>query len=787
MYSIEMPHKGRTHIWWCSAIVVGCGLILSTPAKAENAKSEIRIAIVPAAQGRQIVRLSLPCPRGLLREGQGLSVRDHQNEMVAAVRSLTWHPTIGQEPRSVRMVMVTFPYVFQGQQPVPLILRATPATGDRPFRSPAHVKVLNDTVTIAYSDGHTFEARLLAPALTPPIESQTDTVESNAHFLWQRTRFSDTQWPRVIEVRVDAMGTVAVVAHLQRKLPGHGRAPDFGWEITTQASSSRLQHGGDDIEIGQEPVSRPLNAGKPCALLLADGTYRIDHPTVPLKRRGNAEIRREPNGRLTYRYRRCTAAEKVPMQQAAWHRAEFVVAPASQARLTATIEYAHEIRLDWRAWDELYATGEPPDLKDQPELAALMQYHRDAIVRSMAHGDDWGNVTGFSDEATTGTAIGMNRLNHCPPIFDEARRNGSRRLLDVAVLWCDNFHDQTIWWGPGQTGGTRYPNLIAMRQRPPDNDQSYMWRSNTSVNFCTKGYDSFFLAYEQTGDPRMLEALEAQVRYAAAHVHTDQGECRNIGDVSDFVRLYECTGRRQYLDEAGRLYRELRGRLSAGDLFSQGGQPIEPNPPFINEDETGYRRPFAKPYIIGYALAGLPRLARHEPNEPKLRDVVCAVADFLVDSQDPLGGWRYPHPRSSFLILGQAMEHAWQLVQADRLLGPQDKHLDAIERVLRQRFAGWAKTGKTLASLTGWEQAAGKGKDLTDLSALYKHPNDRDPSRDYTEGLPQFGAQPPEALVYFPEVLAFYLKHRPASRLLAPPRDDEPLGKVLKRVAGQAK
>src|SRR5262249_45259517 len=159
--------------------------------------------------------------------------------------------------------------------------------------------------------------------------------------------------------------------------------------------------------------------------------------------------------------------------------------------------------------------------------------------------------------------------------------------------------------------------LLAMNRTPLDNDRSYMWRSNSAVHFCTKGYDAFWLAYEQTGDPRMQEALEAQVRYAAAEVHTDRGECRNIGDVLDFIRLYRNTGRKEYLEQALRLFRELRSKLSAGELFSQGGQPIVAQPPFIDDDEKGYHHPFAKPYIVGYALAGLPELARHVPDEPK--------------------------------------------------------------------------------------------------------------------------------------------------------------------------
>jgi hypothetical protein len=309
-----------------------------------------------------------------------------------------------------------------------------------------------------------------------------------------------------------------------------------------------------------------------------------------------------------------------------------------------------------------------------------------------------------------------------------------------------------------------------------------MWRSNDSVDFCTKGYSAFLYAYEQTGDPRMREALEAQVRYAAQYVHTDRGEARNVGDVDDFLRLYRDTGEPGDIEQALRLFRELRTKLSTGDLFSQSGHPLEPNPPFINDDAFGYRHPFAKPYIIGYALLGLPRLARYRPDEPKLREVVRAVADFLAESQDPAGGWRYPHPRSSDLILSQAMEHAWQLVEADRQLGPQDKHLDAIERVLRQRVQGWKRTGQILTGLQGWEVVSGKVKDSSELYRLYNHPDDRDYTRDYTEGRLSLGSSPPEGLVYFPGVLAYYLRHRPAARLLEPPGDDDPLGKLLGRV-----
>ncbi len=95
---------------------------------------------------------------------------------------------------------------------------------------------------------------------------------------------------------------------------------------------------------------------------------------------------------------------------------------------------------------------------------------------------------------------------------------------------------------------------------------------------------------------------------------------------------------------------------------------------------------------------------------------------------------------------------------------------------------GWLRTGQIFSGLSAWEMATGKVKNRSELYDLYKTPADRDYIRDQSEGKPGFGGSPPEGLVYFPEVLAFYLKHRPASRLLAPVKDHEPLGKVLTRV-----
>jgi hypothetical protein len=718
----------------------------------------MRIVVSPAAPGAQVVRVSLPFAHGLVGENQTLLVSDGKAKIAGSLRPLTWHPRIGGEARSVRRGLLTFPYTFAGKGAVEFRLRPRSVGDDKPAL-PVAVSFDGESLVIAYENGPTLTAELIAPARTPAAPAVPETVESNQYLLWQRLRLDDPQWPRVIEIRADVAGQVVVVAHLQSNLTGFGSAPDFGWRIETKAPPNYLQSGEQKLQVSEGGVTHRFSDEQACAMFFDGERYRIYHPVAPLTQRGEVEARRSDGG-LVYRYRRCSAGEELPMQQASWRRAEFVVAPTGLAPLTATLESPHEVTLDWRLWDELYGTGRPLELGDHPELAEVLQYHHEVIGRASARGDE------------QGSASGMDRLNHCPPIFEEGWRSGDSKLTDVATMWCGNFYDRSIWWGPEGTGGTRYPAI-----------RDNQWRSNRAVDFCTKGVDSFFLAYEQTGDPRMLEALNAQTTYSSGQVHTDGGEPRNIGDVRDFVRLYRYTGDQKYLAIALRLFRELRTRLSPGDLFSETGEPIEGNPPFIDDDALGAKHHYAKPYIIGYALAGLPELLKYAPSEPKLREVIAAVADFLADSQDPLGGWRYPHPRSSTMFLDQASEPAWQIVQADTALGAQENHLDAIERFLRQRVLGWVSSGRVLHSLEGWEKSTGKVMNSTEMDQLYQRPSDRDASRDYTDGAISVGSGSSEGLVYFPEVLRFYLQHRPAARLLAPPKETDPLGIVLSRVS----
>jgi len=450
------------------------------------------------------------------------------------------------------------------------------------------------------------------------------------------------------------------------------------------------------------------------------------------------------------------------------------IQPEGSAPLSPLLVPSHRVFIADKDYDAIYDCGHELDLRAWPELESLRTLHRQYILSSSLMGDDFGNLTGGLPGGNA-SVFGMNRLNHCPSIFEEYYRCGDVRLKETAVLWCDNMHDLSIWWGDDQFfGGTRYNNAVAAGESEHEGDSSFMWRTNSGRHtFCTKGYDSFFYAYEETGDPRMTTALRHQVAYAKQHVHVDRGEARNVGDVADHVRLYRFTGIPEHLDEAKRLWHQLHGKLDDQALFSQSGEPIVKSRPYIDNDQQGYDHPFAKPYIIGYALSGCPWLYEVDPVQPRLLEMLRSVSQFMVDSLDESGGWRYPAPESSQVIIGQAMEHAAQLVRvaaatadADETPNPsQERILKAVEIVLQARLGGFLSSGQILSGLGGWEHTTGQIPDGGSLQDLYSSPEQRDRSKDYELGAIGLGTAPPEATVYFTEVLAYYLRHRPAERL----------------------
>src|SRR5438552_4720755 len=352
---------------------------VATPAGSRENTGFFEATITPAAAGPQFVRTSLPLPRGLLHEGETLLANDGHHKIEVAVRNLCWHPTNSFERRSMRRAMVTFPYTFKNVAPAHFAFRpATPKT-KKTSKPAIEFEFLEHKLIVKYAAGPVLNMRLIAPARTSTDAPRRELVESNAFYLWERIHLPDPHWPSVIEVRASSLGEVVVIGHLQRKLPEDGRAPDFGWEVEGFASDpwldtgTQADGGGRKLAIGRQAVSHSYTNGASCTLHFDDKRYSLYHPAAPLKRRGRSEAQITKDGRLVYRYWRCAADEKVPMQSTAWHHAELIIAPATLARLTPSLQSPHHVDVDIRLWDQLYGTGEPLDFKSNPELTAILK------------------------------------------------------------------------------------------------------------------------------------------------------------------------------------------------------------------------------------------------------------------------------------------------------------------------------------------------------------------------------------------------------------------------------
>ncbi len=87
----------------------------------------VSFTLTPAATGEQVVRRSLPLPRGFLHTNQALIVRAGQVIEPAGLRVLCWYPATNAEPRTARRALVTFCHRFANSQPVAFTLEATNA------------------------------------------------------------------------------------------------------------------------------------------------------------------------------------------------------------------------------------------------------------------------------------------------------------------------------------------------------------------------------------------------------------------------------------------------------------------------------------------------------------------------------------------------------------------------------------------------------------------------------------------------------------------------------------
>ena len=379
------------------------------------------------------------------------------------------------------------------------------------------------------------------------------------------------------------------------------------------------------------------------------------------------------------------------------------------------------------------------------------------------NGDDWGNMTSYDPVTDKATINSMLRFNHCQYVWEDYFRTGDPLLRRIAIEWSENYRNCSVYWGPrerffgGGRNGGKNPRDSDLEHGPG----TYMERQNNAIHFCTKGFHNFWLTYEETGDPRFKEAAEAQARWSAEYVHTD-GQTRNIGLVTDFIKLFDYTGDSFYLDQALRLWEEFKTSQCPDLLFTQGGKFPTGNDLFIRDDEHGYQHPFYKAYMVQYATNSLPYLLEHRPNDHTLRNTILACNNWMTKVQTLGGGWGYPGPTSPlqhFLIEyshGLTMGYDINLNAA---------YLDTVQQSLSPIIALYEKYGYLPFALVGWEQT----QNQEDLLKTYNLGADRHYLKDFTHGSVEFRSLP-DTVVYLQVVLRDYLRHRSEDSLLTKDR-----------------
>ncbi len=737
--------------------------------------------------GRRFVRVSVTLPFGFLREGEGILLKDAEGRLLRFdYRVLT---TYGGEPKYVRSVVLSFIDEFlSGTKEYYLVKGDKLGVGGKNAEGSSGIFIGSnefvfdgEKLIVSTSSGVVEMCPFVNVERVDKEAVITEVVESGEFYKWIRWLVWDRRYPRILELRANLLGQFALKLSVQRVAEEDGYAPEFGVKIVGSGGIYYLENGKSEVVF--ERFRREINENQ--KIEFGSDSFLIGFPDAHCWGKGEIVAEVGDGGKWEVTYYRCREKDKVPHQPMAWRTACVYMGPIGEAIWNELLE--GNVRLV--SPDGVYKICEEEkfSLPENEILKRCIDWHREAMKSARLYGDDFGNICSLPQNSV----FGMNRLNHNTEIYKEYLRTGDADIRKTFLLWCQNFAQLSIWWGNYGTndfGGTRYNNIRASDPSKHADDKTFMWRSNNSVSFCTKGFANFLFAYEETGDPFYATALNWQTEYAKKSVKANTGECRNVGVVDDFMLLYKVLGREEYKEEGLRLFRELREKLNDEYLFSQGGQPILKEVPFIDDDQTGYKNPFAKPYILGYALQGLPELYKYCPDEERLYETIEAVAKFLAETVDPSGGWRYPHPKSGRVLISQGVEHAHQLVKACKVLRGKSQYyqkcVEAIERVLQARVLGFIHKNSILSGLNSWEYSGGLVKTGENLEKIYSRFEEKDYSRDYSEGQIIFSDSiAPEGVVYFATVLNFYLEERDSVRLLAPSTLE--LKKIISRVIYQ--
>jgi hypothetical protein len=723
----------------------------------------------------EVARVAVPFAAGQVRE-QALQV-----VTAAGARLPTQTHVITRHPDgSTRRAMLSFPAELALGQT--LELQCEPAAGPVPeplaqvlpdrkaviVTDAFRLQLTDDTVQVLSGADGAVQAVLQAigPALTDPQTPTLTVIENGPLHVWLRWRQDGQDFSREVDTQVDRLGRIRLVQRVLRHLKDNAPAPDFGFLLTAAgATPERLP--ATPVHFLTLPLAAPLGRHPELvvALRLADGArLALANPLALQQHRGTIAAQSEA-GALSVRFSRLEPVAKesdgLLLQEGAWQSMEVILQPGTPDDLAAAVDTPLVATVDWQAYDAVYRTG-PPLTVSHPVLKRLTERYITALQGVALKGDDLGSFGG------------LERYNHTAYVWDDWFRSGDARLRRLALDYSENYHDFSINWGPDPAcyGGGRYP--------PNAKTQpwfgSYRTRQNDAVTFCTKGFHSFWLAFEETGDPRFRYAAEQQAKWSAEHVHATVNYMRCIGVVSDFVRLFEYTGERGHLDQAVRLWTEFQACQNPDLLFNEGGVPSTGNDLYVPDDRFGYEHPYVKSYIVQYATNALPDLLRYRPDDQRLRDTILACNDWMARVQTAGGGWSYPGPTTAGF--GWSIEYSHGLMYGYGI-DPKPAYLDAVARDLRAITALFEVYDAIPSGVTPWESLQGLSAD--DLGKRYRLGTDRDRSRDFREGRVGFGVSA-DSSVYFQVLLRDYLAQRPEDTLFT---TDETLAALLQMPTAQ--
>lgn len=729
-----------------------------------------------------VARVSLPVPAGFI-PGQPPAHAFLGGKTVAVqAREITRH-----SDGSLRRVMISVPMHLQARGKVDGVYPAG-KPGRPASRSDERVPTVistdhwqvvpaMDRIELRSAGGVLLAAIETFGPETLQADSTVRVLDSGRQFVWLRYDRAGHEWGRQCDVQVFRTGEIRLTHRIQAKLDGDQWAPDFGWTLTAPKAQVSNVPKGAVYALGRDPNSCFTDEGN--ADLLAEITLSngkpicVANPLALRQNRATFRVTRTPKSVTVHSNRNepmeDMETQRLMIQEGAWRFSELMIAPLSKVEFAARLDSPIHGHADWRAYDAVYRTGPPLEVK-HAILRDCVEKMVFALQDMQMKGDDLGSMPWrWSPGQTVPDYTSAVRLNHVLYVWEDWFRGGDPRIRAVAHDWCRNYYDLGMYWGPNPKyyGACRRGN--AWRDRPEHGPGTFNPRFDTTPIYVHKGWSNFWLMYEETGDPRYRHAAEAAAKWSIQNQHAGPGYTRTVGVVADAVKMYEYTGQRRHLDHAIRLWKTFQATQGEDLLFTESGKPAVGNHLYIGSDPLGYKTPFVKPYIVQYATNALPFLLRHTPDDQRLRDTIRALNEWMARVQQPGGGWGYPHPAAAGLSWNLEYVHGF-LVACEVV--PSAEHLDATARNLRPMVQlcglhGWPSSG-----INPWEHAA--KIDSHQRQQRYRLAADRDAVRDYDEGCIKFG-RGPDNTVYFQVVLRDYLTHRQEASLF---ESDEILEKI---------